>query len=114
MIFALRPLPRPTQFEALDAWIRAAHAKKRELYQGKMRKALRACQEVQWDAQLKRWRVDTIEGERLYPMLVGDGDSQNSNRRENGNNGSDTDDSLLDGLLSERPPPYNPHSEEGR
>lgn len=90
--------------------MRAAQAKKREQSQGRMKKAMRAYEDAHWDAQLKKWRVNAIEGERLFPLLVKVGDAQNTKEEDD----SDTNDSLLERLLAEHLPSYNPSSEKGR
>lgn len=101
---AARPLPRPTQFEALSAWIRAAYDRQRDRSQGRIRKSIRAFQDAHWDAVAKRWRVETLEKAGLYPFKE---IKENKDKKENRVEDSDSDDSLIERILEERPPPQN-------
>ncbi|XP_078521703.1 uncharacterized protein LOC144790958 [Lissotriton helveticus] len=100
---SMRPLPRPTQFEALEAWIRAAHEKNMNRRQERVKRSVRAVQDARWDADAKRWRVHNMEVNKLYPVLEV---PENKSPLEEDDE-SETEDSLINRLLTDRPPPYN-------
>ncbi|KAJ1201976.1 hypothetical protein NDU88_005780 [Pleurodeles waltl] len=69
-IYETKPLLRPAQFEALAVWELIARQQQEMKFQRRIRKVEKSLAEARWDWEQKKWRMTTLQGDRLFPAIA--------------------------------------------